>query len=75
MSGTPKQFADAAVRRGATNLKTTGRDILSADVVLVALHGVPHPLILDLKRQTRCRSSWVGSLSHVTMYHSASPME
>ena len=34
MSGTPKQFADAAVRRGATNLETTGSDILGADVVI-----------------------------------------
>jgi hypothetical protein len=34
VSGTPKQFADAAVKRGATNLKTTGGDILGADVVI-----------------------------------------
>lgn len=34
LSGTPKQFADAAVRRGATNLQTTGSDILGADVVI-----------------------------------------
>jgi hypothetical protein len=34
LSGTPKQFADAAVRRGATNLDTTGNDILGADVVI-----------------------------------------
>jgi len=34
VSGTPKQFADAAVRRGATSLQTTGRDILGADVVI-----------------------------------------
>jgi hypothetical protein len=34
VSGTPKQFADAAVRRGATNLEATGRDILGADVVI-----------------------------------------
>ena len=32
MSGTPKQFADAAVRNGATNLETTGSDI--SDVVI-----------------------------------------
>ena len=36
MSGTPKQFADAAARRGAANLETTGSDILGlgADVVI-----------------------------------------
>jgi hypothetical protein len=34
MSGTPKQFADAAVRRGATNLETTNRQFLRADVVI-----------------------------------------
>ena len=34
VSGTPKHFADAAVRRGATSLVTTGRDILGADVVI-----------------------------------------
>ena len=30
--GTPKQFADAAIRRGATNLETTGGEM--ADVVI-----------------------------------------
>jgi hypothetical protein len=34
LSGTPKQFADAAVRRGATNLEATGGDTLGADVVI-----------------------------------------
>jgi hypothetical protein len=34
VSGTPKQFADAAVGRGATDLETTGSDILGADVVI-----------------------------------------
>ena len=34
MSGTPKQFADAAVGRGATNLETTGDDHLGEDVVI-----------------------------------------
>jgi len=34
LSGTPRQFAVAAVRRGATNLETTGSDILGADVVI-----------------------------------------
>ena len=34
VSGTPKQLADAAVRRGATNLETKGGDILKADVVI-----------------------------------------
>ena len=34
LPGTPKQFADAAVRRSATNLETTGSDILGADVVI-----------------------------------------
>lgn len=34
LSGNPKQFADAAVRRGATNLETAGNDILKADVVI-----------------------------------------
>jgi hypothetical protein len=34
MSGTPKQFADAALRRGATNLETAGSDILGANVVI-----------------------------------------
>ena len=33
MSGTPKQFADAAVRRGATNLETKGNSI-GADVLI-----------------------------------------
>ena len=34
MSGTPKQFADAAVGRGATHLETRGRTFNRADVVV-----------------------------------------
>lgn len=34
LSGSPKQFADAAVGRGATNLETTGNGILRADVAI-----------------------------------------
>ena len=34
LSGTPKQFADAVVTKGATDLETTGSDILGADVVI-----------------------------------------
>ncbi len=34
LSGTPKQFADIAVRRGATDLEITGSGILEADVVI-----------------------------------------
>jgi hypothetical protein len=34
MSETPKQFTDAAVRRGAANLETKGSDIFGADVVI-----------------------------------------
>ena len=33
-TGTPKQFADGAVRRSATNLETTGSDTLGADAVI-----------------------------------------
>jgi hypothetical protein len=34
LSGTPRQLADAAVRRGATDLETTGNDILRTDIAI-----------------------------------------